>query len=375
MAKIAFISLWDAGKRNVESGYSFSMRNQLARHFDVVDLFPLALRGEALFLPLRALYKASGKYYHPMREPSLLKALARPIGRFLADTRPDAIFSPSSLPLSYVETDIPWAFCSDQLFCDFAETYVRQPAGRFLRLGDAQEARALAAASLASFPSASSVRKAVEYYGVSAEKVHAIPWGGNLPHQIEESAVEAAIEARPFDRCQLVFLGRDWKRKGGEALVATVAELNRQGVQTHATIIGCEPPGLDTDHFTVYPFLDKGRIDHFELFSTVLFSSHFLFHPSRAEAYGQALCEAAAFGVPTIGSMAGGIPTIVRDGETGYLRPYDAPASEFSALIGNSLAEPVRYRTMARAARLDYRQRLNWDSFGDRLATSIKSFC
>lgn len=99
--------------------------------------------------------------------------------------------------------------------------------------------------------------------------------------------------------------------------------------------------------------------------------AHFLFLPSRAEAYGQAFCEAAAFGVPVIGSTAGGIPTIIRDGETGYVRPADTPATEFALLIQDALASPAHYARMAGAARDDYRERLNWDRFGERLNDTI----
>ena len=121
--KLAFVSLWDAGNRNAESGYAYSMRLQLQKPFDVVDLFPLALRGERWWLPVRAAYKVGGRYYHPMREPAVLKPLARRIERELGAVKPDAIFAPSSMPLSYVENPRPRIFATDQVFGDFVETY------------------------------------------------------------------------------------------------------------------------------------------------------------------------------------------------------------------------------------------------------------
>src|SRR5207237_528449 len=104
--------------------------------------------------------------------------------------------------------------------------------------------------------------------------------------------VQASIAARPFDRCQLVFLGVDWLRKGGETLVATIEELNRSGLKANATVIGCDPGGLPVGRFTIHKFLDKRRAEHFARFVSIMTSSHFLFLPSRAEAYGQAFCEA-----------------------------------------------------------------------------------
>lgn len=369
--KLAFVSLWDAGNHNAESGYAYSMRGQLKRRFDVVDLFPLALPGELLWQPVRAAYRLSGLYHHPMREPSVLKALARRIEKALKAIRPDVVFSPSSVPMSFVETPRAWVYATDQLFCDFIDTYVRKPSNRFRRLGDAQERRSLARATRASYPSLWAAKSAVEHYGADAGKIAVIPWGANLPRAMEDVDVEAGIAGRGFDRCRLVFIGRDWKRKGGDTLVAVVATLNRAGFQTHATIVGADPSGLDPRQFTVHPFIDKNKPEDFARFAAIMRDAHFMFLPSRAEAYGQAFCEAAAFGVPTIGSTVGGIPTIIRDGETGFVRHPETPAAAFAALIRETLASPSRYLAMAREARRDYRERLNWDSFGDRLNSVI----
>ena len=368
---LSYISLWDAADRNKESGYPFSMRQQLSKRFTVFDLFPLDYSQDRLWLPLRAAYKAAGKYYHPMREPAVLKYLARRVEEHLRDQRPQAVFSPSSVPLSFVDSKLPRIFATDQLFGDFVETYIRAPAQRFVRLGHAQEQRALDGAALATYPSQWAGDSAVSRYGVDRKKIAVIPWGANLPCVIAQADVDAAIAGRPSGRCDLVFLGRDWMRKGGDLLVGTVEELNRRGLPTRATIIGCQPPGLSPALFDVHPYLDKGRPEHFAKLSAILFGAHFLFLPSRAEAYGQAFCEAAAFGVPSIGSTVGGIPTIIQDGETGFVRPPKTSAFQFADLVAGTLSDRVRYDRLARQAREDYRQRLNWDSFGDRLNNSI----
>lgn len=43
--------------------------------------------------------------------------------------------------------------------------------------------------------------------------------------------------------------------------------------------------------------------------------------PSEKESFGLVALEAMACGVPTVGSIAGGIPELVTHGETGYLAP------------------------------------------------------
>ncbi|HXJ03155.1 MAG TPA: glycosyltransferase family 4 protein, partial [Micropepsaceae bacterium] len=301
--RLAFVSQWDASQPNVESGYPYSMRRQLQKRFDVIDLFPFDLPGECFWFPVRAAYRLSGRYHHPMREPSLLKRLAGRIESALRTAKPDIVFAPSSLPMSYVEAPCPWVYATDQLFCDFVDSiYIRPPSDRFRRLGHEQEARALAHAAGATYPSDWAASSAVRHYGADPSKIAMIPWGANLPRDIGEEDVAAGMAHRPFDCCEMVFIGRDWRRKGGDTLVATVSELNRAGLPTHATIIGCNPPGLSKAHFTIHPFLDKAEPESFVRFAAIMLKAHFLFLPSHAEAYGQAFCEAMAFGVPVIGS-------------------------------------------------------------------------
>jgi glycosyltransferase involved in cell wall biosynthesis len=369
--RLAFVSQWNAADPNTESGYPYSMRRQLQKRFDVVDVFPLAFPGESIWFPIRAGYRLAGRYHHPMREPSVLKRVARRVEPALRAIRPDVIFAPSSLPMSFVETTRPWVYSTDQLFCDFVDTYIRRASRRFRRLGHEQEARALVHAARVTYPSQWAADSAVRHYGADPSKIAVIPWGANLPCEIPEQDIVTAIAKRPFDICELVFIGRDWRRKGGDTFAATVAELNRTGLKTHATIIGCKPARLPQDQFTALTYLDKSDPHHFARFSAIMSNAHFLFLPSRAEAYGQAFCEAMAFGVPVIGSTVGGIPTIVREGKTGFLRAPDAPAGEFAALIRTALASPAGYRELALSAHRDYRLRLNWDSFGRRLGDAI----
>jgi glycosyltransferase involved in cell wall biosynthesis len=43
--------------------------------------------------------------------------------------------------------------------------------------------------------------------------------------------------------------------------------------------------------------------------------------PSASEAFGLAALEAMACGVPVVGSIVGGLPELVKDGEVGFLEP------------------------------------------------------
>jgi glycosyltransferase involved in cell wall biosynthesis len=69
---------------------------------------------------------------------------------------------------------------------------------------------------------------------------------------------------------------------------------------------------------------------------------------TRSEATSQVIPQALAVGTPVIGSRIGGIPEIVRDGETGRLVP-PGDAEALAAAIIAMLQEPDRARLMALA--------------------------
>jgi glycosyltransferase involved in cell wall biosynthesis len=253
------------------------------------------------------------------------------------------------------------------VFCDYVQGYVHRPSKRFLRIGNEQEGLALARASRVSYPSHWAARSARENYATDPSKIAVIPWGANLAFEIPDGDVHAAISRRPFEICHLVFVGRDWRRKGGSRFADIVRRVNMLGLKTRATIIGASPQGLSGEHFTIHPNLDKARSDHFALFASIMLDAHFLILPTCADAFPHVLCEAMAFGVPAIASTVGGIPEMICDGETGYVRPTETPAELLALLIRDMLATPAEYVRMAREAREEYRRRLNWDSFGAQL--------
>lgn len=75
------------------------------------------------------------------------------------------------------------------------------------------------------------------------------------------------------------------------------------------------------------------------------------FWPAVNEAYGMALLEAQALGLPALAGRQGGVPAIVEDTVTGLLAPPGDPQA-FAGLLDLLLRDPDRRQAMGTAARL-----------------------
>jgi glycosyltransferase involved in cell wall biosynthesis len=71
--------------------------------------------------------------------------------------------------------------------------------------------------------------------------------------------------------------------------------------------------------------------------------------PAVKEAWGMALLEAQAAGLPVVAGRSGGVPAIVADGETGLLTP-EGDATAFAAAVRTLLDDPDRRHAMGAQA-------------------------
>jgi glycosyltransferase involved in cell wall biosynthesis len=86
-----------------------------------------------------------------------------------------------------------------------------------------------------------------------------------------------------------------------------------------------------------------------EAMPAVYAAADVLVWPAINEAYGFVFLEAQAAGLPVVGARRGGVPEIVRDGETGLLPP-EGDVAAFAASVGQLLADaPARARMGAAA--------------------------
>lgn len=295
----------------------------------------------------------------------------------------DFIFAPiASKEIALLNTSTPIIYLSDstaKLFCQ--EHYYTHAPGRQSKLNQATleameqfEAIALTKAHHVIYPSQWAAQSAIDDYGVAPSKVSIIPFGANLEHPPTAAEVLKNRQTNPFGPCRLLFIGRDWQRKGGDIAFQTLLELLHRNINAELTIVGTvPPPHIHHEKLTVIPHLDKNYPQHRQRLNQLLQQSHFLLLPSRAECYGIALCEANAFGLPVLTTAVGGISTIVKNGRNGYKLPLAACSSDYADRLVQILAHPAHYQQLTLLSRSEFDQRLNWNSWAESVYTLLLS--
>ncbi len=85
--------------------------------------------------------------------------------------------------------------------------------------------------------------------------------------------------------------------------------------------------------------------------------------PSLSEGLGRVLIESQLTGTPVIATRVGGMPEIVREGETGYLVPSEDPAALAEALERMLALDEEPWRAMSARARAFARQTFSTEAY------------
>jgi glycosyltransferase involved in cell wall biosynthesis len=212
------------------------------------------------------------------------------------------------------------------------------------------------------YSSAWAARSAIEDYGADPAKIHVVPFGANID---EPPAREVVLARKQSEQCRLLFLGVDWVRKGGDIAFETLLKLEELGIRAELVVCGCTPPqGVAHERMKIIPFLDKNDERQRKELEQLLMSADFLLLPTRADCTPIVFCEASAFGLPVVATNTGGVPEVVREGENGFLLPYEARGEAYAEVIARVYHDDERYAELVRASRAAFEERLNWDAWG-----------
>lgn len=197
--------------------------------------------------------------------------------------------------------------------------------------------------------------------GVPSERIALLPHGVDTERFRPATAGErAALRARlglPPEALVVTYTGRLLRGKGLETLVAAFERAAAREPRAHLVLVGSGAgQALSVEDELRQRVRDggveprvtfAGRVDAVEDW---LRASDVFAFPSIFEALGISLVEAAACGLPCVGSRTGGIVDVIEDGQTGRLVP-PGDTDALAAALGDLLADPARRAAMGQAAR------------------------
>jgi glycosyltransferase involved in cell wall biosynthesis len=202
-------------------------------------------------------------------------------------------------------------------------------------------------------------RTLVDRYGCDPAKVRTVHVGANV--DIRPVATNTARYANK----RVLFVGVEWERKGGPALLEGFRQAAKSHPDASLTVVGCSPQ-INEPNVSVVGPIAKSRMSAFYENASIFAM------PSLIEPLGIAAVEASLFRLPVIATRIEGFFETVTDGETGILVPINDPDAIATALT-RLFEEPDLARRMGLAGFDRNRSRFNWDEVGKRLRTMAES--
>lgn len=180
----------------------------------------------------------------------------------------------------------------------------------------------------------------VREYRLAPERVGVVGLGAN--HRIAADASERAWRPARF-----LFVGLDWERKGGPLLLRAFARLRNLVPDASLDLVGGHPP-LEQPGVRCHGVRSSGSADDRKLMADLFARATCFVMPSLVEPFGIVHIEAAAAGIPSIGSSVGGPRDVIAPPDCGLIVD---PGDEDGLLDAmGRLSDPAIARRMGGAA-------------------------
>lgn len=198
-------------------------------------------------------------------------------------------------------------------------------------------------------------------------KMAAYPWGANL-----DIFPTAPIKKPPLTKIRLLFIGKDWTRKGGETAVETLCILRAQGISAELHLVGAEPEeARKVEGVFAHGYLNKNRKSHRVILERLLKESHFFLLPTRADCTPMVISEVNSYSIPALVSDVGGVGSLMNSGKNGEMFSLDARGKEYADWILSFSRNPEFYERLSHSSFDHYRSRLNWRAWADYTLTLL----
>jgi glycosyltransferase involved in cell wall biosynthesis len=174
-------------------------------------------------------------------------------------------------------------------------------------------------------------------------------------------------DKQKHESVNILFLGRDYNRKGGDIAVKVFKRLSKELNGIRLIYVGKVPdPKVSAflkgnSKVSYYEFATQADLMH-RIFPV----SDILLLPCRAEAYGMSVLEAMSRGIPVVSSRISALPEILKHGSTGYLcKPEDIDS--FAAFTERLAANATLMLDFGQEARRVVSEKFNPQTIGQQL--------
>lgn len=362
--KLSFVAKFDPRDVHKRSGTPYYMCQALEQSGVSLDyICSLKTKYEFGFKLKRAWQKQFTENYDSARSNTYtVKHYAKQVEQHLKNSQTNAVLTHILDPVAYLETSRPIILWTDTTYGGLAgfNPGVAYHSARTIKEITQMTEEFFKRCSLAIFSSEWGARGAIELYGASKEKVKVVPFGANLPCNNTLADIQKIIHNRSKEIIKLLFIGKDWELKNGELVFKVAEELHHSGHAVEVHFVGCQPPAGTKipAYIRCYGFISKNSPAGLAIILQLLQECHFLFVPSRSEAFGIVFCEANAFGMPCLTSYVGGIP--VKDNVNGMTFSLSNSSSQISNCIIHLMENYREYEALAISSFHEYEKNLNW---------------
>ena len=238
------------------------------------------------------------------------------------------------------------------------------------------EHQAIESSDLLIFTSQWAATAAINNYKADPRKVFIVPFGANLKYVPGPEEVKSIIAKRNIRRhVNLLFLGIDWDRKGGDYAVEVTQRLNDSGIPTTLHLAGLPvlPRGLNMKNIIDHGFISKGSRRNELKLCRLIAECNFLMLPSLADCTPVAFSEANAFGVPCLASRVGGHASIIKERINGKTFPHLDFVKDSVKYITELVEKENAYKELCYSSYNEYVSELNWKSTGEKISKLINT--
>lgn len=206
--------------------------------------------------------------------------------------------------------------------------------------------------------------RAKNEFDVLADKqVNVAPLGVNL-----DVFPNGPKRKHPQDPLEMVFIGKNWSRKGGDIAMDTLDELIARGINARLKIIGPSLPKTRAHpNVDVLGYIDKHRPNEVKIYEDTLRSAHILVSPTRADCTPMVVAEANMFSCPVVITEVGGVGSLIKNGVNGEMLQVEDEPKDWADMIERLTVKNPEYDDLCVSSFQFAQLRLSWDAWAQTI--------